>query len=88
MGIPAVVMQFPPAHGTTLWEMTVVPVASGTGFVQPVFIRFIEVNATAAAGEHAPKSLYFDSMAYSPSKCTAPLGDMSDSCRCMGRMMK
>jgi hypothetical protein len=31
--------------------MFIVPVAEGTGFEQPVFFRFMQVNSSAAAGE-------------------------------------
>ena len=49
------------------WEMSVVPVASGTGREQPVFIRFLQVNASAAAGDTSPGTMYFDSYSFNPS---------------------
>lgn len=47
VGTPALVLSFPTAlnSSTTLWEMSVVPVPNNTGFVQPVFIRFLQVIA-------------------------------------------
>ena len=51
------------------YEMAVTPVATGTGYEQPVFFRFLQVNASAAKGVSAPGTLYFDTFAYVPSKC-------------------
>ena len=51
------------------YEMAVVPVAAGTGYEQPVFVRFLQVNASAAKGDGPPGTLYFDTFAYVPSKC-------------------
>ena len=66
----------------TLWEMAVVPVPEGTGFEQPIFVRFMQVNASAAAGRAAPQTLYTDSMVYQPSECphTSAEGDMFAGC--------
>eukprot|EP00440_Ansanella_granifera_P019137 gb/GFBE01020791.1/.p1 GENE.gb/GFBE01020791.1/~~gb/GFBE01020791.1/.p1 ORF type:complete len:845 (+),score=132.62 gb/GFBE01020791.1/:1-2535(+) len=71
--LPIPLLNFPvaPVNGepTMFWEMSVVPVAEGTGFQQPVFIRFLQVNASAQAGRAAPGTLYFDTFAYQPSAC-------------------
>jgi hypothetical protein len=58
---------------TLFWEMSVVPVATGTGFEQPVFIRYLQVNRSVATsgGTERPGVLYFDTFAYIPSKCAA-----------------
>jgi hypothetical protein len=58
-----------------LWEMSVVPQANGTGFEQPVFIRFMQVNRSSSKGLAYPSTLYFDSMVYQPSKCSKQAGD-------------
>jgi hypothetical protein len=63
--LPIIVLDFPLANTSdSLWEMTVVPQANGTGREQPVFIRFIHVNASAAHGGARPSTLYFDSYEY------------------------
>ena len=45
------------------------PVPAHSGRTQPVFLRFLQVNASAAAGTSRPGVLYFDSMAYAPGVC-------------------
>ena len=40
---PALLLRFPVDSGAILWEMSVVPVPNNTGFVQPAFIRFLQV---------------------------------------------
>ena len=104
VGTPAIVLNFPPANGTnvTLWEMSVVPVPNNTGFVQPVFVRFLQVSNTAPTTPlplplplplkeeetkpaEPPKTLYFDSMTYMPSKCTGdPYDDEVAGCDAPG----
>jgi len=51
------------------WEMSVVPVANGTGFEQPVFFRFLQVNSSVLSGKTEPGVLYFDTFEYVPSFC-------------------
>ena len=46
--------------------MSLVPVPNGTGFEQPVQVRFVAVNSSAP---NTPHTLYFDSMGYMPSEC-------------------
>ena len=43
VGTPALILDFPVNASTKLWEMSVVPVPNNTGFVQPVFIRYLQV---------------------------------------------
>ena len=89
VGTAAIVLNFPPApaaNGTnvTLWEMSVVPVPNNTGFVQPVFVRFLQVNGT-----ERPQTLYFDSMVYVPSKCTGdPYDDEVAGCDAPGNYFR
>ena len=64
--LPIIVLDFPPSNASdSLWEMTVVPQANDTGREQPVFIRFLHVNSSAARGDARPSTLYFDSYEYS-----------------------
>ena len=72
--LPILVLDFPVANkNDSLWEMTIVPQANNTGREQPVFIRFVHVNASAARGDARPSTLYFDSYEYNPS-LGCPLG--------------
>ena len=72
--LPIIVLDFPVAiKNDSLWEMTIVPQANNTGREQPVFIRFVHVNHSAALGEARPSTLYFDSYEYNPS-LGCPLG--------------
>jgi hypothetical protein len=75
--LPIIVLDFPLVNkNDSLWEMTVVPQANNTGREQPVFIRFIHVNASAAKGDARPSTLYFDSYEYNPS-LGCPLGSQN-----------
>ena len=66
--LPIIVLNFPLANSSdALWEMTVVPQPNNTGREQPIFMRFIHVNASAAKGQARPASLYFDTYEYNPS---------------------
>ena len=61
--LPALVLSFPVGGNGTeaeLLEMTVVPVANGTGREQPVLLRFVSANATSTRGEAVPPALIFD----------------------------
>lgn len=75
--LPILLLDFPvlPGNGSDsdvlLWEMTTVPVANGTGYEQPVFIRFVAVNRTSARGISRPSALYFNTFAYVPSMCAS-----------------
>lgn len=51
------------------WEMSLVPVPNGTGLTQPVFARFLQVNASTIAYGSPPGALYFDTFAYVPDMC-------------------
>ena len=48
------------ASSLLFWEMSVVPVPNNTGHEQPVFVRFLSVNRSAATGRSSPGTLYFD----------------------------
>ena len=41
---PALLLGFPTLPGVHAWEMSVVPVPNHTGFTQPVFVRFLQIN--------------------------------------------
>lgn len=65
--LPIILLNFPVSPGYVFWEMSVVPVAEGTGHEQPIFVRFLQVNASAAAGRSPPGTMYFNSYEYAPS---------------------
>ena len=77
----------PPPHkpqpsDTVLWEETVVPLPNATGNHElNVYIRFMSVNRSAAAGHSAPATLYFNTYTYAPSLHCAFDGLAGKCCR-------
>ena len=68
--LPVLLTGFPvTSEAGGFWEMSVVPKANGTGLEQPVYIRFLQANASAVAGHARPGVLYFDTFYYIPSWC-------------------